>query len=126
MKVYLIAAFSFLAVFGVVQSFTPDEFQDAVCSIPDKYLLRFVNCTISRAPKIFQKAADILYECVDTFYEEVDGKLDALLTYACQNDVSRDDDIVECLREKSKDLGDPDHQDVSTVNESVQYCLLRA
>ncbi|XP_067141516.1 venom protein 29-like [Centruroides vittatus] len=125
MKVYLIAAFSFLAVFGVVQSFTPDEFQDAVCSIPDKYLLRFLNCTISRAPKIIQKVSDIVYECVDKFYE-VDGKFDALLTYACDNNVLRDMEIDECLREKGKDLGEPDHQDVSTVNESVQYCLLRA
>ncbi|XP_067141611.1 venom protein 29-like [Centruroides vittatus] len=125
MKVYLIAAFSFLAVFGVVQSFTPDEFQDAVCSIPDKYLLRFLNCTISRAPKIFQKATDILYECVDTVYE-VDGKLDALLTYICDNNVLRDDDVEECFREKAKDLGEPDQQDVSTMEENVKYCVFQA
>ncbi|XP_067141596.1 venom protein 29-like [Centruroides vittatus] len=125
MKVYLIAAFSFLAVFGVVQSFTPDEFQDAVCSIPDKYLLRFVNCTISRAPKIIQKSADTLFECVDTFYE-VDGKLDALLTYACDNNVLRDKLIDECLREKGKDLGNPDRQDASTMEEAVLYCVFRA
>ncbi|XP_067141552.1 venom protein 29-like [Centruroides vittatus] len=125
MKVYLIAAFSFLAVFGVVQSFTPDEFQDAVCSIPDKYLLRFLNCTISRAPKIFQKATDILYECVDTVYE-VDGKLDALLTYACDNNVSRDKEVGECLRDKGKDLGHPDRQDESTMEETAKYCVFHA
>ncbi|XP_023234523.1 uncharacterized protein LOC111634077 isoform X2 [Centruroides sculpturatus] len=125
MKVFLIAAFSFLAVFGVVQSFTPDEFEDAVCSIPDKYLLRFLNCTVSRAPKIFQKAVDIVHECVDTFYE-VDGKLDALLTISCDNNVQTDKDVNDCLREKGKDISDPDRQDASTMEETVKYCIFQA
>uniref|UniRef100_A0A2I9LPY1 Venom protein n=1 Tax=Centruroides hentzi TaxID=88313 RepID=A0A2I9LPY1_9SCOR len=125
MKVYLIVAFSFLAVFGAVQSFTPDEFEDAVCSIPDKYLLRFLNCTISRSPKLLQEAADILYECIDTFYE-VDGKLDALLTFGCDNNLRRDKDIKDCVEEKVEDLGHPDEQDISTMEEAAQYCVFQA
>ncbi|XP_023234521.1 uncharacterized protein LOC111634074 [Centruroides sculpturatus] len=125
MKVYLIAAFSFLAVFGVVQSFTSDEFQDAMCSIPDKYLYRYLNCTIIHAPKIYQKATDSLYECVDRFYE-VDGKLDALLTFACDNNVLRDKDIEECLTKKFKDIGNPDREDVSKMEHILQFCVFQA
>ncbi|XP_067141554.1 venom protein 7.1-like isoform X2 [Centruroides vittatus] len=125
MKVYLIAAFSFLAVFGVVQSFHPNEIQDIACSIPDKYLRRFLNCTISRGPKIAQKVCDIFYECVDTFYE-VDDKLDAILLHTCDNNVRRDDDVDECLDEKTKDLGNPDQQDAPTMEENILYCLHQA
>ncbi|XP_023234527.1 uncharacterized protein LOC111634082 [Centruroides sculpturatus] len=125
MKVYLIAAFSFLAVFGVVQSFTPEEFEDAVCSIPEKYLLRFLNCTVSRAPEIFQKKTDNLYECVDRFYE-VDGKLDAILTVVCGNTVHAQKDIEECLQEKGKDLVDLDLQDQSAMKQAAKYCVIHA
>ncbi|XP_023234528.1 uncharacterized protein LOC111634084 [Centruroides sculpturatus] len=125
MKVFLIAAFSFLAVFGVVQSFTPYEIQDAMCSIPDKYLFRFLNCTISRAPKIFQKAVDIVHECVDTVYE-VDEKLDSVLLYTCNINVLLDKNIGGCLREKTEGLDNPDRQDMSSLKETAVNCMIYA
>nr|ACD11816.1 hypothetical protein [Isometrus maculatus] len=82
----------FLSIWSSGLAYTPAEMTEAVCSVPDKYLLRYISCVIERSPRIFQKAADVLHKCVDSVYEN-EGKLDSILIYGCQEDVSHDSEV---------------------------------
>nr|ACD12010.1 hypothetical protein [Isometrus maculatus] len=110
----------FLSIWGSALAYTPAEMAEALCSVPDKYLLRFINCTIERSPKVFQKAADVLYKCVDSVYEN-EGKIDSIIIYGCYED---DSEVRECLNKESKNLGKPSSKDITDIGEAAKYCLV--
>lgn len=112
-------------IFCSVTAFTHSEKLTIFCSIPEKYLLRFINCTVQESPEFYQKASDLLYDCFDQFYEN-DGKLDCLLQFLCYES-GKDINVHRCFIEKTiEELGRPSEEDRNQFDDAVHYCTSHA
>nr|ACD11975.1 hypothetical protein [Isometrus maculatus] len=118
-----LALLSFLAVLWSARGYNDEEMTEAVCSIPEKYLHRFINCTIERGPVVFQKAADSIYKCIDPVYENY-GKSDSVLLMGCYEDVRNHVKVKKCIREEEKSLEHPTDEDLKELREAALYCLV--
>ncbi|XP_023221368.1 uncharacterized protein LOC111623118 [Centruroides sculpturatus] len=125
MKTFVI--FSFLAVFVGVRAFTGYELIEIACSVPEKYMLRLIECTINRSSQFFQKGVDVLHECVKKLHESK-SKWESVLMYTCMNGIHGSHDLWACTEEKLKELGPlpPPQKDMDDLIEHSKYCMIHA
>ncbi|XP_067124757.1 venom protein 29-like [Centruroides vittatus] len=125
MKTFVI--FSFLAVFVGVRAFTGVEFMEIGCSVPEKYMVRFIECTFNRSSQFFQKGADVVHECVIKWHESK-SKWQSVLMYNCMNGIHESPDLWACTQEKQRNVRPllPPQKDMDDLIEHAKYCMIHA
>ncbi|XP_023229085.1 venom protein 7.1-like [Centruroides sculpturatus] len=115
----------FLAIFGSVRAFVIEEILDAFCSTPQHLFKRYLNCTLNESPELFRKASDIVYNCVDEYFEN-DGKLEGFVLFLCDKYVQDDEDVKSCLQRKENFIPNPKEEEVMEMLKYAVYCMMYA
>lgn len=122
LKKILTVLFSFAVCWSIL-AFV--ESAEVGCSIPDKHLLRIIDCVLDQSPASIQKFSDIIYQCIDEYYEN-NGKSHSILLAMCNNDVQDDEDVTNCLEEKFPKLTPPTADELDEFKNRAEYCMFYA
>lgn len=121
----IITIFLLSVVSWSVRAFTGEEILNLLCSIPEKYMFRFIGCVLDESPSSIEKISDLMYQCVGQYYEN-NGKIDSIRLLMCYDYVHEDEDVNNCFVEESKNLTIPSASEQVEFRTRIDDCMFSA
>ncbi|XP_067145286.1 venom protein 29-like [Centruroides vittatus] len=119
-----LAILFFLALSWEVRAFHEEEYIRALCSVPENYALRFIECTINGLPEMFTKMADVIHSCLKLAHE-IDSRSEAVLKLLCDFSAVEKDEVKICFLTESESAKDPPgKEEIEKFVETAKYCLI--